>query len=300
MVLLLFLAGLWSRWAALAVAGILLLGLGGLAVDAAGEHLYDFFWTLSSVEFVHPWWILLLLLAPVSVLIAWKSLARFESVRPWIAVVLRTLGVILLALALAEPRLKQAGEHVTVLFVLDRSLSIPQDFGDEPGASGQVDRRAERIRRFINAAVEERGAGHARDRAGLIVFGKQPRLELPPSDAPRFKLTELPPARDANYTDIGAAIKMALASFPEDTAKRIVLISDGNENLGNAEEQAPPRQVDGRADRRGSVGRRAAQRGRSADRARAGAVAGRTGVEGADPRPRPQLQSASRRRQTHP
>ena len=31
---------------------------------------------------------------------------------------------------------------------------------------------------------------------------------------------------------------MALASFPEDTGKRIVLISDGNENLGNAEEQA--------------------------------------------------------------
>src|SRR5262249_47388794 len=41
-----------------------------------------------------------------------------------------------------------------------------------------------------------------------------------------------------NYTDIGAAIKLALASFPEGTAKRIVLLSDGNENLGNAEEQA--------------------------------------------------------------
>ena len=82
-----------------------------------------------------------------------------ESVRPWIATALRTLGVVLLALALAEPRLKQANEHVTVLFVLDRSLSVPQDFGDEPGGSGQVDRRAERIRRFINNAVEERSAG---------------------------------------------------------------------------------------------------------------------------------------------
>ena len=80
--------------------------------------------------------------------------------------------------------------------------------------------------------------GHSRDRAGLIVFGRQPRLELPPSDAPRFNLTELPPARDGNYTDIAAAIKLALASFPEGTGKRIVLISDGNENLGNAEEQA--------------------------------------------------------------
>ena len=50
-------------------------------------------------------------------------------------------------------------------------------------------------------------------------------------------------AADGNYTDIAAALKLALASFPDDTGKRIVLISDGNENLGNAEEQAPPRQA---------------------------------------------------------
>ena len=83
-----------------------------------------------------------------------------------------------------------------------------------------------------------RGAGHERDMAGLIVFGRRPRLELPPSDAPRFNLRELPSADDGNYTDIAAALKLALASFPEGTGKRIVLISDGNENLGNAEEQA--------------------------------------------------------------
>ncbi len=74
--------------------------------------------------------------------------------------------------------------------------------------------------------------------AGLVVFGRRPRLELPPSDAPRFNLDKLPTVEDGNYTDIAAALKLALASFPEDTGKRIVLISDGNENLGNAREQA--------------------------------------------------------------
>ena len=43
---------------------------------------------------------------------------------------------------------------------------------------------------------------------------------------------------DPTYTDVAGALKLALASFPEGTAKRVVLISDGNENLGNAEEQA--------------------------------------------------------------
>ena len=87
--------------------------------------------------------------------------------------------------------------------------------------------------------MAERGAGHERDRAGLIVFGRRPRLELPPSDAPRFNLTEeLPAPADGDHTDIAAALKLALASFTDDTGKRIVLISDGNENLGNAKEQA--------------------------------------------------------------
>ena len=61
---------------------------------------------------------------------------------------------------------------------------------------------------------------------------------MPPSDAPRFKFQEFASTVDGNYTDIAAAIKLALASFPEGSGKRIVLLSDGNENMGNAEEQA--------------------------------------------------------------
>jgi Mg-chelatase subunit ChlD len=245
MVLVLVLTGVWSKWAVAAVSAVALLGFGGWALDATGQTLHDWFWTLATVEFLHPWWLLLLLLAPVSIAIAWRALFRFESVRPWIAAVLRTAGIILLALALAEPKVRQPGEHVTVLFVVDRSLSIPTQYVEAGGAkegddkAPLVDLRKKRILRFLNDAVQQRNElRHSRDRAGLIVFGKQPRLELPPSDAPRFNLTELPAARDGNYTDIGAAIKMALASFPEDAAKRIVLLSDGNENLGSAEEQA--------------------------------------------------------------
>jgi hypothetical protein len=88
--------------------------------------------------------------------------------------------------------------------------------GEEPGL---------RVRNFINQAVAQRGVGRERDRAGLIIFGRRPRLELPPSDATRFDLTGNPTAEAGNYTDIGAALKLALASFPADTGNRIVLIS---------------------------------------------------------------------------
>jgi uncharacterized membrane protein len=246
MVVTVLLSGAW--WAPLAwtAAAGLVLAVGGLWINLTGDLLVEVGRSLRSIEFVHPWWLALLALLPVIVYLAGRSLdwrelrrGRVESWRPWLSVILRCTIVALLALALAEPRLRQPNQLMTVLFVLDRSQSIPEDFGPVPGSGGGlIDRRWERLRRFINDAVQERGAGHERDRAGLVAFGRKPKLELPPSDAPRFNLNEVVSRIDGGYTDIAAALKLAMASFPEGTGKRIVLISDGNENLGNAEEQA--------------------------------------------------------------
>lgn len=235
--LLLAVSGAWWRWPAYVVAVLALLGAGGLWLNALGAGIVEIVHDLRGLTFLHPWWLLLLLLVPLFFILSAPRLNRSEP-RPWIAVSLRSAGVICLSLALAEPQLRQPNDHVTVLFVVDRSKSIPEELVED--ASGKkVDQRERHIRRFLNQAVEKRGAGHARDRAGLIIFGHRPRLELPPSDAPRFNLTgELPLPADGDHTDIAAALKLALASFADDTGKRIVLISDGNENLGNAEEQA--------------------------------------------------------------
>src|SRR5207237_8968114 len=128
-----------------------------------------------------------------------------------------------------------------VLFLVDRSESVAEEFdpkADPKSPRAHVDLRWDRIKKFINDSVELRGPRHDRDKAGVIVFGRRPRLEIPPSDAPRFNFQEITSTIDNNYTDIGAAIKLALASFPEGTAKRVVLLSDGNQNTGDAEEQA--------------------------------------------------------------
>ncbi len=232
------LTGAWRPSLGYGVAVLALLGAGGMWLNAAGTILLDMGRDLRGLTFLQPWWLLLLLLVPLFFLLAAPRLNRSEP-RPWIALGLRSAGVICLSLALAEPQLRQPNDHVTVLFVVDRSQSIPEELVDDPsGKGGKIDQRERRIRQFINATVGRRGASHERDQAGLIVFGRRPRLELPPSDAPRFNLKELPPTPDGNRTDIAAALKLALASFADDTGKRIVLISDGNENLGNAEEQA--------------------------------------------------------------
>jgi uncharacterized membrane protein len=234
-------SGRWSAPAAFAVAGVLLLALGGFGNASITRELRDAYHVLLRLEVMQPWWLLLLLLIPVLVYYSYRSLAGLGPIRRWIALGLRSLLILLLALALAEIRLRHSDENVTVLFLVDRSLSIPEEHDmavDPKSPQAAIDLRWERIKKFINEAVEKRGIRHDRDKAGVIVFGRRPRLELPPSAVPRFNFREVTSTIDPNYTDIAAAIKLALASFPEGSAKRIVLISDGNENLGNAEEQA--------------------------------------------------------------
>jgi uncharacterized membrane protein len=235
----LILTSAWWRPLAYAAAGLLAFGLGAFAAGPVGEGLVEAGKAAASLEPSQPWWLLLLLLIPLVFYFSYRSLAGLGPVRRWVALVLCSAIIALIACALAELRVKHQNEHVTVLFVVDRSLSVPEELAADPKAKDKtIDLRWERTKKFINESVEKRGTGHERDKAGLIVFGKRPRLELPPSDAPRFKFLEIASTVDGNYTDIAAAIKLALASFPEGSGKRIVLLSDGNENLGNAEEQA--------------------------------------------------------------
>ncbi|HEV3263832.1 MAG TPA: VWA domain-containing protein [Gemmataceae bacterium] len=239
MLVILLLSGWWSARLGCAVTAVLLLGVGGIAAGPVGRELVEAGKVLVRVEFVQPWWLLLLALLPVIVWLSFRSLAGLGPVRRWVAIGLRCLLVLMLTLALAETRLRHQNENVTVLFLVDRSLSIPEEFEPDPRSPGtRVDRRWERIKDFINRSVASRGPGHERDKVGVIVFGRQPRLELPPGAVPRLNFYEVASTIDNTYTDIGAAIKLALASFPEGTGKRIVLLSDGNENLGNALEQA--------------------------------------------------------------
>jgi uncharacterized membrane protein len=237
LVIVLVVTGQWLVVLAAAVAGATFLGLGGWLARDAGQSLVLGIRTLAHAEFAQPWWLLLLLLLPFVVLVSRRSLAGLGQVRRWVAIGLRCLLVLLLTLALAEMRLKKPNDTTTVFFLVDRSQSVPQDI--DPEDKTLTDHRWLRVKKFISDSVFKRGSGHERDQAGVIAFGRRPKLVLPASDVPRVNLEdENFSGVDTTYTDIAAAIKLALASFPEGTAKRIVLVSDGNENLGNAEEQA--------------------------------------------------------------
>lgn len=229
----LILTGAWSSIVGSIGGVILLIGIGGLACQSLASGIVQGLNFLATVRPLHWGWLVLLLLIPVVIWLSYRSLSGLGPVRKWIAIGLRCLGIALLMLALAETHARQYSDRLTVLFLWDQSLSVPQEF-DKDGKNLQE----ERIQTFINDAVALRGAAHNRDQVGLIVFGRWPRLELPPGNVPKLNLKRIISKLDKTYTDIGAAIKLALASFPEGTSKRMVLVSDGNQNLGDALEQA--------------------------------------------------------------
>lgn len=174
-------------------------------------------------DFDSPAWLALLAVLPLLWWLSRHSLAGLGPVRRWVAIGLRCLVLLALILAAAEMQLVRTSDRLTVIYLLDQSLSIPQE-------------RREAMIEWVNAAILQ----HRReqDRAGVIVFGRDAAIEIPPFDDDVQIGQRIESLYDPQYTNLSAAIRMAQASFPEDAARRIVIVSDGRENLGDALEQA--------------------------------------------------------------
>lgn len=183
-----------------------------------------FGWQFS---FDKPLWLLGLLLLPLLWWFSFRSLAGLGQARRIAALGLRTVVLAIFVLALAEIQLQWISERLAVVYVLDQSLSIPEE-----------QRRA--MRDYVAREVRTHRKREYDDLAGVVVFGRDASIEVPPFDddirpAAQFEsLFQVP--RDA--TNLAAALKLANASFPENVSKRIVIVTDGNENLGDARAEA--------------------------------------------------------------
>src|SRR5690606_2753274 len=129
------------------------------------------------------------------------------------------LVVAAIILALAEFRIPQDRDRLAVIFLLDQSLSIPEA------------KRAE-MAEYVNLTIETHRKGD--DLAGVIVFGREAAVEVPPFDYDIQVPRQIESLLDPRYTNLEDAMKLALASFPEGVAKRIVVVSDGDQNIGDA------------------------------------------------------------------
>lgn len=181
------------------------------------------------VAFDSPWYLLLLALVPLMWWFSFRRLAALGPIRRLAAIGLRTAVLVLFIFALADVQMVRISDRLTVIYLLDQSLSIPGDPSRPPDC-----RRA--MIDYVNTEILAQRRGE--DRAGVIVFGRDAAIEIPPFDDNVQMSRMIESSLDPEYTNLAAAMRLAQASFPEDAARRIVVVSDGNENLGNALQQA--------------------------------------------------------------
>ncbi|MGC9948846.1 MAG: VWA domain-containing protein [Bryobacteraceae bacterium] len=162
------------------------------------------------MTFAHPW-LVPLALAPLAwAAWEWRNSAR----RAGLAVKAAALAAILLALA--EPRIAFYESKVAVAILVDTSASVSQPDLDAASAS---------------ATTVERGRG--RNWTQVLPFARTPRNPAPAERAGQAWKLAYSPGQASHGTNLEAAVREGLAALPAGLVPRVLLISDGNENLGS-------------------------------------------------------------------
>ncbi|MCC6314711.1 MAG: VWA domain-containing protein, partial [Thermomicrobiales bacterium] len=184
-----------------------------------------------TLQFANPGalWLLALLL-PVAGL-GWVFGVRRRRFAP-LATWLRAIAIALLAVALAQPLIGSGGGRANTVFLIDRSRSLGID-----DAAVATD--------WLNAALAAVGPGQ---QAAVVAFGASPKLVASAAPADRLDRAWMQPdaipEADRDFTDIESALALARA-LPLGGGRRIVLLSDGAENVGDASDQAAQAAADG-------------------------------------------------------
>lgn len=177
-------------------------------------------WWSLGVRFEQPAYLLLLLLVPVVIALSFRSLSGLGPGRRIVALIFRSAVIVVIACALAGLQRVKTTDDLSVAFLLDRSNSMP---ANHAGSALQ----------FIKATEENMRPD---DTLGIVGFsGKSAVLQLPEAG---LRIQEVSDPLLADQTNLAAAARLALAMFDETAIRRLVLISDGNENAGEILQEA--------------------------------------------------------------
>lgn len=173
-----------------------------------------------GVSFSEPlWWLLL----PLLIWLAWRLR------RPWLQMpgsgshkqrerrrlYTRMVLLFLLVAALTGPGFVSTVNRQAVVLALDVSDSV----GSAVGKGEQ----------WIRDALGKKPAGAV---AGVVSFGRQALVEEPPGGRPSFYRAATDPGPESS--EIGEALRFSRSILPQDTRRRVVLVTDGRDTGGDA------------------------------------------------------------------
>ena len=155
------------------------------------------------------------------------SLAGLGRVRKWTAIILRLLVALCFILILGGARWQRQHKDVEVIVCSDISDSIDQ-FTKFPGNSYDAARE-----KYLDVVTNQKDK-QKDDRIGVISFADDAWIDAIPGPQ-LFRNAKPIHEKRGSGTDIGSALQLGLATFRNDAMRRLVLISDGNQNMGDIE-----------------------------------------------------------------
>ena len=166
-----------------------------------------------SISFENPWYLLLIPAVALFLIITQRFMFTREKGSKIGQIVIRSILFLALILALAGFSVKFTGRKTTTVYLLDISDSVRDSKQD--------------LINFVNESVKNKKKS---DQVVVIAFGENAKMEQFASENLAFSGFQT----DVNTgaTNLEDAVKVAIAELPKDSAGRIVLITDGNENEG--------------------------------------------------------------------
>jgi len=179
------------------------------------------------LRFTDPLYLLLFLPVLAGLVFSFRHVHGMAKGRKRFAFFVRFLLAGLLVFALGGPESRRPNRGLCTMFLLDRSDSIS-------------DADKTRAEQFVDRALRHLGPDQE---AGVIAFGRDAVIDAAPGG--RRDLGQVLSHVDASATDLAGAIRLASATFPDGKARRIVVLTDGNETSGDAMEAATVSSSDG-------------------------------------------------------
>ncbi len=204
-----------------------------------------------SLELTHPWWMAVLgFVLPLLMYFFWRSLSDFPPRQLIVSLLTRCVIVALLTLSLAGITLLKPTLQKFIIVAIDQSLSVDSDEPDDvpskyptdsPAKKSQTDEFLDVARANFSRIGEDKvmflpfaaQAGTLMSERPTELGRQQPGYQQPTGEiagSTSGRKTTI----DRNATDIAAAIRSAAGAMPPDFVPRIVLMTDGNQTLGNA------------------------------------------------------------------
>jgi uncharacterized membrane protein len=173
--------------------------------------------------------LLLLLLIPIGILVllTWRRMSLpFPRSQRYLILASRLALFTLIVTALAGATVSVPISRQAVVFVGDISAST------KPQRTF--------IEHWINEAIHHK---RPEDQVGIVAVGRNALVEQSVRTQIDFSQFESTP--DTNFTNLAAGLRLAAAILPQDSERRIVLLSDGQQNLEDALQEAQLLQQEG-------------------------------------------------------